>query len=247
LPKISPKTIQPIDVAGEAGGNLHHSGYFIVCFWHLLFTELGCHGEKAVRFPSPESVFLTLDRFATKARVLNLQRTILGLIAACGLLSTGYFGYSATTGNQTFQVMVPSQISIVAPAASPVPTYSGTGDANIGFARQDWSVKCNSVNGATVILQTATCFQHTSTSMMKRDGRLALRVNSTSGPANWAVTRATDRTWYSTGDEDAVVQAVSNKAGEAQLGLSVTFLTGIGADLEEGDYALTIVGTITAN
>lgn len=210
-------------------------------------TELGCQGEKAIRFPPPGSGFLTLDRFATKARVLNLHRTILGLIAACGLLSTGYYGYSATTDDQRFRVNVSPRLSIVAPVADPVETYAGTGNANIGFARQDWSVRSNSLNGATVILQTGTCFQHATNSTMKRDGRLALRVNSTSGPANWAVTRATDRTWYSTGDEDAVVQAVSNKVGEASLGLSVTFLTGIGADLQEGDYALTVVGTITEN
>ena len=239
--------LQPIDHAGNEGGIPHHSEYFIVYFRHLVCTELGCQGEKSIRFPPPGSVFLTLDRFATKARVLNLQRTILGLIAACGLLCTGYYGYSATTGNQVFRVDVPSRISIVAPTVSPVETYGGTGNANIGFAQQDWSVRCNSLNGATVILQTATCFQHTTNSTMKRDGRLALRVNSTTGPANWAITRATDRTSYSTGDEDAIVQAVSNRVGHAQLGLTVTFLTGIGADLEEGDYALTVVGTITAN
>lgn len=210
-------------------------------------TELGCQGEKTARYPPPGSVIFTLDCFATKARVLNFQRTIFSLIAASGLLSTGYLGYSAPTDDQRFRVDVPSRISIIAPVVNPTAAYSGTGNANIGFSRQDWSVRSNSLNGATVILQSGTCFQHTTNSEMKRDGRLALRVNSTSGPANWAVTRATDRTWYSTGDEDAVVQAISNKVGEAELGLTVTFLTGIGADLQEGEYALTVVGTITAN
>lgn len=181
-----------------------------------------------------------------KARVLNLARTILGLAVAFGLLGSGYYGFSATSDSQLFRVNVPGRISIVAPTVSPLRTHVA-GNANLGFPRQNWVARSNAVAGATVILQTATCFQHTTSSAAKRDGRLALRVLSSSGPGLWTVTRATDRTRYGTGDEDAHVQAVCSEIGEAQLGLTVTFLTGVGADLEAGDYSMTVVGTITAN
>lgn len=189
----------------------------------------------------------TQNRHGTKALVLNLQRSIFACLAAFGLLGSGYYSYSATTDNQQFQVTVPARTLIVAPVADPVQIYSGPGNANISFPRQDWSVGTNSLNGATVVLQTATCFHHATDTLTKRDGRLELRVNSTTGPALWAVTRASDTTNYASGDEDAIVQAISNKVGDAQLGLTVTFMTGIGADLMEGDYSLTVIGTITAN
>jgi hypothetical protein len=178
---------------------------------------------------------------------LNLQRSIIALLAGIGMLGSGYYSYSATVDDQRFQVTVPSRLTIVAPVADPVQIYGGTGNANISFPRQDWVVGTNSLSGATVVLQTATCFHHTTDTLTKRDGRLELRVNSTSGPGLWAVTRASDTTNYALGDEDAIVQAISNKIGEAQLGLTVTFMTGIGADLTEGDYALTVIGTVTAN
>lgn len=182
----------------------------------------------------------------TKAFVLNLQRSIFALFAATGLLASSYYSHSATD-SQRFQVNVPSRVSIVAPASDSTQVYGGLGNANISFPREDWVVASNSLNGATVVLQTATCFQHTLDPLTKRDGRLALRVNSTTGPALWAVTRAIDTTDYASGDEDAVVQAISNSIGEANLGLTVTFMTGVGADLVEGDYSLTVIGTISAN
>jgi len=178
---------------------------------------------------------------------LNLQRSIFALIAAAALLGSGYTSYSATIDDQKFAVTVPSRLLITAPVADPGQIYTGPGNANISFPREDWLVATNSLNGATVVLQTATCFQHAVDPLLKRDGRLALRVNSTSGPGLWAVTRASDTTDYASGDEDAIVQAISNSIGEANLGLTVTFMTGIGADLVEGDYSLTVIGTITAN
>ncbi len=178
---------------------------------------------------------------------MNLQRSIISLLAAIGLLGSGYYSFSATVDDQQFEVVVPPRLSITSPVADPAQIYSGTGNANISFPREDWLVATNSLNGATVVLQTATSFQNTVDPLYKRDGRLALRVNSTNGPALWAVTRASDTTNYASGDEDAIVQAISNSIGEANLGLTVTFMTGIGADLVAGDYELTVIGTITAN
>ncbi len=178
---------------------------------------------------------------------MNLQRSTFALLAAIGLLGSGYYSYSATVDDQRFEVTVPSRLSIVAPVTDPAQIYTGPGNSNISFPREDWLVATNSLNGATVVLQTASCFQHAVDPLTKRDGRLSLRVNSTNGPGLWAVTRASDTTDYASGDEDAIVQAISNSIGEANLGLTVTFMTGIGADLVEGDYSLTVIGTVTAN
>ena len=179
---------------------------------------------------------------------MNIRRTLIALSAAIGLLSSSYYCYSALTDSQTqlFRVTVPARVSIVAPAVTPNRVYF-LGNANLAFPRQNWIVRGNVANGTTVTLQTLTSFHHNSNATMRRDGRLSVRVNSQSGIGTWTVTRASDTTDYLAGDEDAMVQVVSDKSGEAELGLGVTFLTGIGADLEEGDYALTVVGTITAN
>ncbi len=173
---------------------------------------------------------------------------MLVLSAAIGLLSASYYCYSGLTDSksQRFVVTVPGRVSIVAPAIGPVRTYV-LGNANLAFPHQNWQVRGNVPTGTTVVLQTLTSFHNTTNPASRRDGRLAVRVSSQSGPATWTVTRATDTTDYLAGDEDAMVQVVSDKTGEAQLGLSVTFLTGIGTDLEEGDYTLTVVGTITSN
>lgn len=179
---------------------------------------------------------------------MNIRYTLIAFSAAIGLLSSSYYCYSALTDSQTqrFRVTVPARVSIVAPAIIPLRTYF-LGNANLAFPRQNWVVRGNVATGTTVTLQTATSFHHNSEPTMRRDGRLSLRVNSQAGVGTWVVTRASDTTDYLAGDEDAMVQVVSDKSGEAELGLGVTFLTGIGAELQEGDYSLTVVGTITSN
>lgn len=171
---------------------------------------------------------------------------MLAILSALGLVGAHMTGYSATD-SQFFLVNVPARISIVPPNPGVSTPYGGTGNADIRFARQNWLAKSNSLTGATVLFETTTCFLHDTEATSKRDGRLALRVNSQSGPGLWTVSRASDTTNYYSGDEVARVQAYNNGPGQADLGLTVTFLTGIGADLVAGDYSLTVVGTITAN
>jgi hypothetical protein len=61
------------------------------------------------------------------------------------------------------------------------------------------------------------------------------------------VTVASDRTSHAASDEAAIVQAASNRPGWARLDLTVAFVTDDSDTLAEGDYTLTVTGTMTAN
>ena len=55
----------------------------------------------------------------------------------------------------------------------------------------------------------------------KRDAKLDLAVNASTGPATWSVTQATDQTDYASSDEVATVAAASNGVGRATFDLTV--------------------------
>ena len=161
-----------------------------------------------------------------------------------GLLSSVAW---AATATQLFVVDVPVRVIIKAPPLDQFRSYPGTGSANVVFAPQSWWAAGNSTRGVNVILETATSFRHTTVPLFRRDARLDLTASKIKGRGNWTVNTASDRTNFLFGDENARVRASSNGSGEANLFLTVTFLTTTPLLLLEGDYTTTVVGTITEN
>ncbi|MCA9050667.1 MAG: hypothetical protein KDA89_18140 [Planctomycetaceae bacterium] len=137
---------------------------------------------------------------------------------------------------------VPSVLSITAPTDALVDTTSDQTDGNKAFTAGNWAVKCNAANGATVRLTAQSPFTNGTS---ERDAQLDLSIAS--GNPTWSVGTATDSTDYATSVDTAEVTASSSKPGAGQLALTVTFINTTYADLTQGDYVMTVQGTISAN
>jgi len=117
------------------------------------------------------------------------------------------------------------------------------------FTTQRFRVDANSLFGATVSFSTDRAFTHVAKAGFKGDAQLDLAVVRSEALAKWTVKVASDRTHYrgSLRDERATVRAVSECPGSATFDITVTFIKDPDMPLEPGDYALTVVGTLTAN
>ena len=153
---------------------------------------------------------------------------------------------AADTDRQGFRVIVPTTISIAAPATSATITHDQS-DSNQPFPVQTWTVKGNLATGVNVAFSTMSAFVNNADSASRRNVQLGLAVNGAQGPASWVVTRATDSTNYLSGDEVAQVTAESDGAGSANFDLSVTFVTEDFDLFTAGQYEVTVVGTVAAN
>jgi hypothetical protein len=171
------------------------------------------------------------------------NRLIIAWFAGLVMASAAYAQVNDTQG---FKVKVPSRLTIEAPTASVSEDHDGT-TSNHTFVPQQWAVKANAKNGATVVFSTDQAFTHEEHSDIKRDAKLDLAIASSSGPTSWTLAVASDQTNHAASDEVATVQAGSTRPGKADFDLTVTFITDDIETLAEGAYDLTITGTLTAN
>jgi hypothetical protein len=149
---------------------------------------------------------------------------------------------------QAFAIRVPPKFSVAPPSPTVTLTHDGT-DQDQVFAAQRWSVSANSLSGATITFSTTQAFTNTTNEDAKCDAQIDLAVSSSGGLAAWAVAVASDRTSCRgvVPDEQATVRAVSHGPGPGTFDVTVTFLEDPSEPLEQGEYALTVVGTLTAN
>jgi hypothetical protein len=140
----------------------------------------------------------------------------------------------------------PPLMFIRGPSVGAFLQHDGT-DGDQIFGPQRWWVLTTSRNGATVTFATDQAFTHIEDDECKRDARLDLALGAGSRYARWRVRVPSDRTNYAASNETAVVQATSRTGGWARFDLTVTFITDEADTLAQGDYTLTVTGTLTAN
>lgn len=174
---------------------------------------------------------------------ISMLRT-LRIVAVIAVVTFAANSASAQTAEQTYTVVVPTGLSITAPAAAQL-VHDESNDEQ-AFPPQEWVVKGNAAAGLNVTFATQDTFKHSSGSN-QRNARLALAVGATQGAATWNVTKATDVTDYATSDQVADVTASSNGVGRANLALTVNFVTEEFGVFAAGDYDLVVVGTVAAN
>jgi hypothetical protein len=177
------------------------------------------------------------------------QRTLLALSGcALGILSTIPTAHAQERATQAFTVRIPPKLGVTPPAPTATLSHDGTGQDQ-AFAAQRWTVSANSRSGASVTFSTDQAFTNTTNAAAKRDAQIELTVSSPAILAGWAAVVASDRTYYrdAAGDERATVRATSNGPGQASFEIVVTVLDDPNEPLEAGEYALTVVGTLTAN
>lgn len=153
---------------------------------------------------------------------------------------------SAQSANQGFTVVVPGRMMITRVNPSVSHLHDESDDDQTMDAEQ-WTVKGNKKNGVTVTFSTGSAFTNTTDSSYKNDATLLLATVSTTGPGVWTLDTATDSTNFGGGDEVATVQASSDKPGSATFDLTCTCKVGSFWDMLEGNYDMTVTGTVTAN
>jgi len=147
------------------------------------------------------------------------------------------------TGSQTFTVIVPTSVSITAPAAASL-THDQT-ETPQAFPAQTWVVRGNSTTGMNVSF-TSDSFTHATLPTFKQNSRMSLAVGTTQGPASWTVGVPTSTSNFLT-STPATVTASSTGIGRANLNLVVTFVTDGFGTFASGNYLATVVGTVAAN
>lgn len=156
---------------------------------------------------------------------------------------------AATSSSSQFNLNVNpvlrGRLRIVGPASTTI-THDGT-DSDQPFGLQQWDVRNNARNGATVTFSTSTAFRNTTVTTVKRDARLRVGIARMDPGANWAISQLIDQTNYLAGDEYAAVSVTSTTRGDATFNLFVSFVTSDFGTLRAGTYTTTVVGTITAN
>jgi hypothetical protein len=172
-----------------------------------------------------------------------IKKFVLSYVACAALI--GFVSETAMAqSTQSFKVIVPASVSIVAPAAATL-THNET-DAPQAFPAQAWTVKGNSLNGVNVTFSTTSPFVHATDNTFKRNAKLDLAVGTIQGPAAWTVAVASDTTNYTNNDGIAQVTASSNGVGRANMNLTVSFITEEYGVFAAGDYLTTVTGTIAA-
>lgn len=172
-------------------------------------------------------------------------RTMWG-VAAAALLGGPLSVVAETTARQSFRVQVPTRLAITAPPAA-AHAELRPDQTQVQIAPQTWEISANSPAGATVLFSTEQSFHHLDDDSIRRDAQLEVSIIRQSSSVAWSVTQAQAATAHQSGHETATVQVHSTQPGSAVLGLTVTFLQGDAATTPGGDYATTVVGTITEN
>jgi len=153
---------------------------------------------------------------------------------------------NAQNASQRYTVVVPGRMAIAVVNPTVSHTHDET-DNDQALAPEKWSVKGNKKNGVTVTFSTGSAFTNMTDSTYKNDVKLDLATSSTLGPAKWTIDVASDTTDYGGADEVATVKASSDRPGSATFDLACTCMVGSFWDMLEGNYQMTVTGTVTAN
>lgn len=132
------------------------------------------------------------------------------------------------------------------------------------FPTQTWHAKGNVKNGVSVRFDMAA-FVNQSDTTIGQDGSLSVTVASTNGPATWTRTSATStaatnfgNTTSSTDPLTGIVTTTpdplgarvsysSNRVGQADFSVGVSFLASDINAVAAGDYVTVVYGTLTEN
>lgn len=193
------------------------------------------------------------------------------LWSVCGVAALALgaqVAYTATTGSQQYTVTVGKNVNIVAPetpmskeftvadldadAAEPVADVD-----DYDFAAQQWTVKGNVKNGVKVDFEMAPfanldypAVAPATGYQVYNDGELAVAKTAERGPATWTAGTARVTTDHANVNPllvNAVASYTSNRVGQADFDVTVTFLAADINSVVEGEYVTQVTGTITEN
>ncbi len=171
--------------------------------------------------------------------------TLLALVAMGALAQTAQ---AQVSDQQTFRVIVPSNILITAPTPLVQDTHDGT-DGDFALLPQLWNVRGNVATGVTVNFVVDAPFTHTTDNTQVRDASISVAAPiNTVGPAAWTVAGSSSAaTDYANSVDTATVTYSSNQPGRGDFAVSVAFKGGAFGSFLAGNYETTVTGTVSAN
>jgi len=193
------------------------------------------------------------------------------LWSLCGVAALAFgpqLAYTALTGSQQYTVTVGKNVNIVAPTDPMTKVYTvqdldddaaeTTADVDdYDFAAQQWTVKGNVKNGVKVDFEMAPFANLDYPAVapatgyeVYNDGELTVVKSAERGPATWTAGTAQVATDYANADPllvNAVASFSSDKVGQADFNVTVTFLATDINSVVEGEYVTQVTGTITEN
>jgi len=172
------------------------------------------------------------------------RKFLAGIFGVVAVLAVQSGAQAQTSDSQTFNVVVPSVLSITAPPD--ISINHDQSDANQVFPAQGWLAKSNNGIGATVSFSTATEFRATvGATTYSRNAQMNLGVGSAEAGSGWAtvVSSAT----ATSAAPVATVSAASSAPGDGTLNLTMTFVDSDFSLLPAATFSTTVTATITAN
>jgi len=201
------------------------------------------------------------------------MKKILWSLFGVGALLAGGQAYSALTDSQQYTVSVAKNVSLTAPAppvgsatnaltktytVADLDAAASVADDTYIFPSQTWKAKGNVKHGVSVQFDMAA-FAHQTDSTIGQDGTLSVGLASTNGPATWTLTSPAATATTNFGNTTTVggvvtpapiaarVSYSSNRVGQADLSVGVTFLASDINAVAAGDYVTVVYGTLTEN
>jgi len=145
-----------------------------------------------------------------------------------------------------YNVRIPPFMSIRALRPDQTQTHPETA-GDITFTNSLWLARTASSSGSTVTFAIDHSFINQLNNSFRRDVRLRTPRMFVTRNSGWGFDTFQDQSNYVNGDEIAQVQVSSTGPGAALVFLEVTFITADLATLHDGDYQLTVIGTISEN
>lgn len=198
----------------------------------------------------------------------EMKKFLWSVLGVGALLVSAQVAYTATTGSQQYTVTVGKNVNIVAPTEPMSKTYTvadldadaaeATADVDdYDFPVQAWTAKGNVKNGVKVDFEMAPFANLDYPAVapatgyeVYNDGELTITKTAERGPATWTAGTSRVSTNYASANPllvNAVASYTSDKVGQADFGVTVTFLATDINSVVEGEYVTQVTGTITEN
>lgn len=178
-----------------------------------------------------------------------MKKVLWNLMGFAALAMGVEWAYGASD-SQTFTVSIPKRVTITAPTPTVVKilTTSQLTGSDVVFATQTWNVKANTRTGVKVDFDTLP-FNNTTHSGYKQNAKLDVALGSITGPAAWTRLSAAGpaTTDFTAASPGVRISYSSNRNGNSDFVVSMTFVAPDLSVVMEGDYVTSVVGTVTEN
>ena len=175
---------------------------------------------------------------------MNLNKILIAAVVAMGAMAPSAFAQVSDV--QTFQVLVPSSISILAPTPLVTDTHDGS-DGDFAFLPQLWNVRGNVSTGVTVDFTVDGPFVHVTDNTQVRDAQLTVASPINVGASAWSLASGSNSVATAGTGTTGTVTYSTTGPSTGDFAVTVAFKGGTFGTFLAGVYETTVTGTVTQN